>query len=340
MNRRGLIGMLAAGAIIDSRSLRAYGRQSFSSPLKRVQTIALRGPVGGMDHLAVDAKRGRLFVANTVNGSMDIVDLKAGKLLKQVPGQDRIRGIAYSPEIDRIFVGNGKGGVCNTFDGESYDLIKSVPLGVDADNVRYDHRNQRIYVVHADTELSVIDAKDFSLRKPIPLSKDLGGFQLESGRPRMYLNAKSEGLVMVIDTDQDKVVGRFPVSPAEVNAAVAIDEPNHRIFVGCRRKPSLVVMDSNTGKIMVSVPIPGDVDDLHYDARRKLIYASCGDGAIAVIRQVDADHYEKLATVTTVNGARTSIFNPEDGRLYVAVPQHADRPQQEHPEVWVYDPRS
>ena len=62
-------------------------------PLERIQTIALKGPVGGMDHLAVDAKRGRLFVANTVNDSLDVVDLKAGRLLKQVPGQGRIRGI-------------------------------------------------------------------------------------------------------------------------------------------------------------------------------------------------------------------------------------------------------
>src|SRR4051794_10976679 len=89
-------------------------------PLERVQTIALKGPVGGLDHLAVDAKRGRLFVANTVNNSLDVVDLKAGKLLEQIPGQGRIRGIAYSPEVDRVFVGNGTGGVCNTFEGDGY----------------------------------------------------------------------------------------------------------------------------------------------------------------------------------------------------------------------------
>src|SRR3954454_19564110 len=95
-------------------------------PLERIQTIALKGPVGGMDHLAVDAKRGRLFVANTVNDSLDVVDLKAGRLLKQVPGQGRIRGIDYSPDVDRIFVGNGTGGVCNTCAGTTYELIKSV----------------------------------------------------------------------------------------------------------------------------------------------------------------------------------------------------------------------
>jgi hypothetical protein len=308
-------------------------------PLERVRIIALKGPVGGLDHLALDAKRGRLFVANTVNGSLDIVDLRAEKLLKQVPGQGRIRGIAYSPEVDRIFVGNGDGGVCNTFDGETYELLKSVPLGVDADNVRYNPRTRRIYVVHADNELSVIDAADYTVRSPIALPKSLGAFQLEANRPRMYINAKAEGVVVALDSNNDRIISRFSVAPAGVNAAVAIDEPNRLLFVGCRRNPSVVVMNSDTGKIIDRVPIPGDVDDIYFDARRGRIYASCGEGAIAVIRQVAPDRYAVLATIPTVEGARTSVFDPDGGHLYLAVPRRATRPDQQNPEVWVYQAR-
>jgi DNA-binding beta-propeller fold protein YncE len=340
MTRRGLCGILAGAAIAAGVSL--DGMAGFAAepvPLERIRTIALSGPVGGLDHLAIDSKRGRLFVANTTGGTLDIVDLKAGKLLKQIPGQGRIRGIAYSPEVDRVFVGNGTGGICNTFDGESYDLLKSVPLGIDADNVRYNPRTRRIYVVHADSELSVIDGGDFSLRSPIALPKSLGGFQLEAGRPRLYLNAKEAGQVMVIDTERDSVAGRFPVAPAGENAALAIDEPNRRLFVGCRKSPALLVMDSDGGKIVASVPIPGDVDDVSYDPARKLIYASCGAGDIAVVRQVDADRYESLGTIPTVKGARTSAFDSEGGRLYLAVPRRADRPGQQDPEIWVYQAR-
>jgi hypothetical protein len=98
-------------------------------------------------------------------------------------------------------------------------------------------------------------------------------------------------------------------------------------------------MDSDSGKIVASVPIPGDVDDLSFDARLGRIYASCGEGAIEVIRQVDADRYESLGTIQTVKGARTSIFNPDDCRFYLAVPRRGDRPAQESPEVWVYRAR-
>jgi DNA-binding beta-propeller fold protein YncE len=144
---------------------------------------------------------------------------------------------------------------------------------------------------------------------------------------------------VVIDTEKDEVIDRFPVAPAGVNAALAIDEPKHRLFVGCRKNPALVVMNSDTGTIVASVPIPGDVDDLSFDARRGRIYASCGEGKIAVIRQIDPDRYESLATIPTTGRARTSIFNPETGQLYVAVPRLANSPNQENPEVWVYQAR-
>ena len=58
-----------------------------------------------------------------------------------------------------------------------------------------------------------------------------------------------------------------------------------------------------------------------------------------MIRQIDADRYESLGTIATVKRARTSIFNPETGHLYLAVPRTADRPDQENPEVWVYQAR-
>ena len=332
-------GRMAAIPVLAALTMASLTFASIAAdppPLERVQTIALKGPVGEMDHLALDARRGRLFVANTVNGTLDVVDLKSGTLLKQVPGQGKIRGIAYAPDIDRVFVGNGAGGVCNVLNGEDYSLVKGFPLGDDADNVRYNPKTGRAYVVHADEELAVIDVKDYALRRPISLPKSLGAFQLEADRPRMYINAKAAGEVVVIDTDKDTVIDRFPVAPAGVNAALAIDEPNRRLFVGCRRNPSLVVMDSDTGKIVASVPIPWDVDDVFFDSRRRLVVASCGDGAIAVIRQVDSDRYEPVATIDTVKGARTSFLDPEVGRLFVAVPRRVDRPEQASPEVWVY----
>src|SRR3954464_758826 len=88
------------------------------------QTIPLESGPGRYDHLALDDAHGRLFIANLSNNSLDVVDLTAGKLVKQVPGQKKAQGVAYAPDLDRIFVGCGGDGACRVFDGKDYSLVK------------------------------------------------------------------------------------------------------------------------------------------------------------------------------------------------------------------------
>jgi DNA-binding beta-propeller fold protein YncE len=305
-------------------------------PLKLVQTIPLRGPASRLDHLALDAKHGRLFVANMANSSLDVVDLKAGKLLKQIPGQKGIQGIAYAPDLDRIFVGNEAGGVCNVFDGPDYSLLKRFKFADDADNVRYQPGKRRIYVAHAEASLAVIDAKKLGVLTDIKVPGQPEAFQLEKDRPRLYLNVPSARAVVVIDTDEDKVTARYPLTLAGGNYPMALDEAHGRIFVGCRKPASIVVLDSDSGKEVAKVTIPGDTDDVFFDAKRRRLYASCGEGYIGVVRQVDEDHYELVEKIATARLARTCLFDPGAGRLYLVVPR---QPGQQGPEVRVYEAR-
>ncbi len=303
--------------------------------LELLQTIPLKGASGRLDHAAIDGKHARLFVANLSNNSLDVVDLKAGKLLEQVPGQRKIQGIAYAPDLDRIFVGNGIGGECNVFDGRDYKLLKSIKLP-GADNVRYLARKQMVYVGHAERALSVIDARTFAVKATIKLPGRPEGFQLEGKRPRLYMNTVDPTRLVVVDTDSNKVLHRHPLRLADRAYPLAVDEANHRLFIGCRNKPSVVVLDSESGKEVAQVAIPEDIDDLFYDARNRRLYASCGAGFLAVIRQRDADHYEMIEKIATVHLARTCFFDPAGGRLYLLVPRQKG---QQGPTVRVYRPR-
>jgi hypothetical protein len=205
--------------------------------------------------------------------------------------------------------------------------------GDDCDNVRYDPRTQRVYVIHAPQSLAVVDAKTHERLKEIPLPAAPESFQLERGRPRIYLNTPSPSQVAVIDTEQQRVLNVYPVRNAAANYPMALDEAHHRLLIGCRRPPLLDVLDTETGKEVASVTIPGDTDDLWYDARQKRIYVSCGEGYVAVVQQADADHYELEARQQTQPGARTSLYDPASHRLYLVVPRHGDRPA---PEIWVF----
>jgi len=327
----------AASAVLLALLVCDTGVSRAAEPaLVLVQTIELKGKPGKLDHLIVDSKGERLFLANKVNNTVEVVDLKAGKLLKQLKGQAGAQGLAYAADLERLYVGLGTGGFCNIFDGKDYKLLKTVKFMDDADNVRYNPRTHTVYVAHAEKALGVIDGETFEQKPDITLPGSAESFQLESGRPRLYLNIPSPSQVVVIDTDKNEVVNRYPLKLAGANFPLALDEANHRLFIGCRKKPTVVVMDSETGAEITSVDIPADTDDVFFDAKRKRIYASCGEGFIAVIKQSDADHYELAEKLPTVKDARTSYLDPETGRLYLAVPR---QPGKAGPEIQVYEPK-
>jgi DNA-binding beta-propeller fold protein YncE len=307
-----------------------------ASALELVQTIVLKGKAGKLDHLALDAKRERLFLANTTNGTLDVVDLKAGKLLKQVPGQPGIQGVAYAADLDRVFVGLGSGGLCNVLDGADYKPLKTVKFADDADNVRYDAAKKLVFVAHAEKALGVIDANTFAIKADIKLPGTAEGFQIATDKPLLFLVVPSPSQVVVIDTDKKQITDTHPLKMAGNGHPLALDEADHRLFVGCRKEPMVVVMDAETGKEITNVPVPKDIDDLFYDAKRKRLYASCGEGFVAVIRQSDPDHYVVQEKVPTAAQAKTSYFDAAADRLYVAVPR---LPGKEGPEIRVYKVR-
>ncbi len=306
------------------------------SSLELVQTIVLKGKAGKLDHLALDSKRDRLFLANTANGTLDVVDLKAGKLLRQLPGQTGIQGVAYAADLDRVFVGLGSGGYCNVFDGNNYLPLKTLKFTDDADNVRYDPARHRVFVAHAEKALGVVDARTFTIKADINLPGSAEGFQVVPGQPRLFLVIPSPSQLAVIDIDKAEVATTYPLTMASGGHPVALDDGNKRVFIGCRQGPMVVVVDAETGKELTNVEVPQDIDDLFYDAKRKRLYASCGEGFVAVIKQTDADHYEIVEKVATVKQAKTSLFDPQTNRLFLAVPRQPGKPG---PEILVYKVR-
>jgi DNA-binding beta-propeller fold protein YncE len=303
------------------------------SVLTPLPTIALKGKAGKLDHLAIDGKRQRLFLANTVNGTLDVIDLKANKMLRQIPGQPGIQGVAYAADIDRVFVGLGSGGLCNVFAGEDYKPLKTIKFADDADNVRYDAASHQVFVAHAEQMLGVVDAQGYAIKADIKLPGTGEGFLVVPGTKRLFMVIPSPSQVAAIDIDKKEVVGSHPINMAGGGHAIALDEANKRLFIGCRKEPMVVVMDTETGKEVTNIPIPKDNDDVFYDAKRKRLYASCGEGFVAVIRQLDANKYEVMEKIATSKAAKTSLYDPETSRLYVAAPRQAG---QEGPSILVY----
>jgi DNA-binding beta-propeller fold protein YncE len=293
--------------------------QTPRTALRAVGSIALPGVDGRIDHLAVDVQGGRLFVAALGNNTVEVVDLNAGKVAKSVKGFDEPQGIRYLPESRGFAVANGGNGATVFLDGATFAITKTVKLSGDADNVRYDAKTRRVFVGYGNGALSILDAMGNGLGE-IRLDGHPESFQLETNGPRIFVNVPSSRQIAVIDRDKQSVIAKWSVTQASSNYPMALDEVNHRLFVGCRSPARLLVFDTGTGSFVTSAEIVGDTDDLFYDAAKRRIYVSGGEGYITVLEQQDADHYRLLQKLPTVTGARTSLFVPEVGRLFLAVP--------------------
>jgi hypothetical protein len=290
------------------------------APLELVQSIPMEGVQGKIDHLAVDAKGKRLFVATTGNSSVQVLDLAQGKVLHRIEGLSEPQGVVFLPDLNRIVIANGKDGSCRIFDGEAYKLLKSLDYKEDGDNVRYDAAARRIYVAHEAGGLGVVDAEKMEKVADIKLEGHPESFQLEKNGKRIFVNVPDARQIAVVDREKAAVVAKWPLEKLEANFPMALDEANHRLFVGCRKPSKLLVLDTETGKEVALLTISRDCDDLFFDAPAKRLYVSAGEGFIDTIDQKDQDHYKRIWAQTTAGGARTSLFVPELGILYVAVP--------------------
>jgi len=149
----------------------------------------------------------------------------------------------------------------------------------------------------------------------------------------IYLNSEDTNEVVVFDPKSLAVKKRFPIGVAQTPTGLAYDAKTNRLFIGCRKEPTVLVMDTETGKEISTVSIPGGIDDLFLDAPRKKLYASCGEGFLVVLKQTDADKLEIVEKIPTVKDARTCLYVPETQRIYLAVPRQAGK---EGPEIRIY----
>jgi DNA-binding beta-propeller fold protein YncE len=294
-----------------------------TSALRRIQTISLPGVEGRIDHLAVDPADGRLFVAALENDTLEVVDLRSGKRVEQVRGLREPQGVTYIPATHTLIVTEGGGSSADIYDARSLKPVDRVELGPDPDNVRYDPVTERAYVGYGggtDSALGVIDLKTNTKVTNIKLSGHPESFQLEKNGERIFVNVPDSGAVEVVNREKGTLVATWPIKGASENFPMALDEADHRLFVGTRSPARLLVLDTETGKTAANLASVGDADDIFYDAKAKRIYVSGGAGAIRVFTQKDANHYEVLGEVATAEGARTSLFVPESRRLYLAIP--------------------
>jgi DNA-binding beta-propeller fold protein YncE len=287
--------------------------------LRLIQTIPMPGVEGRIDHLALDLDARRLFICALGNGTVEVVDLEKGQRVQSLAGFEEPQGIVFMPKTGTVVVASG-GGQLAFLEGSPLKVTRTLALGEDADNVRYDGEDERIYVGYGGGALAEVDALKRERVGDVPLEGHPESFQRESSG-RIFVNEARRARVAVLDVAKRSVISRWELGGPRANYPMALDEAKDRLFVGTRQPARLVVLDTNTGKVVATLETETDVDDIFHDAARRRVYVIGGGGSVVVYDQAGPDQYAERARVRTADGARTGLFSPESGRLYVAVPR-------------------
>lgn len=284
---------------------------------KVLKTLPVGGQ-GGWDYLTVEPSLHRLYVPRSTNTM--VVDSETGKVVANIPGQKIAHGVAVVPEAGRGFISDGGGnGAIIIFDLKTNAVLGSITAQPDADGIIFDKASGRIVVVSGDkgSLLSIkpdIDPKSGKIEGPV----DLGGapeFLASDGAGRVFVNLMDKNEVAVFDMKTRKVVSRWPVAPGGAPVGMTIDTAKHRLFIGCRKPRKLIVMSTDNGKVLADLPIGDHVDAVKIDMGE--IFASCGDGTLAVARETAAGKFEIVQTVKTPAGARTMGLDATTHRIYL-----------------------
>jgi len=288
-------------------------------PLRELQVISLPGVEKRIDHLAVDVRGHRLFVAALGNGTLEVIDLAAGKRVRSVPGLKEPQGVDYLPDLNRVVVATAGGSIV-AFDGTTFQPAVSLPDFDDADNVRVDAAANQVYVGCRDGALAAFEPKSMQKLAEIKLPAHPESFRLETTGPLIFVNLPHAKEIAIVDRQQGRIVSSVPLRSFLANYPMSLDEAHHRFFVGSRHPARLVTLDWK-GKVLSDVPCVGDTDDLFYDSQRARVYVTGGEGFLDVFDAPEKGPPTRIARLPTADGARTSLWVPELRRLFVAAPR-------------------
>jgi hypothetical protein len=290
------------------------------------QTIPLARVQGGFNHMSVDSEHKRLFVTAPASKTLEIVDLTSGKPLRSLEGEAPA-AVRYASEFNQLYVTRGES--VYFYDGTTFDLVTKVDLQCRLDELQYHPTAKQLFagcMTDGKTGIKVIGIPDGKPLGEIKLPARPQGLVLELKGTRVFANMPSLNKVAVIDREKQTLTTTWPVKGSCGNYPISLDEFRHRLFAGCRKPASVIVVDTNTGASLASVAIAGDTDDLFYDSVLQLVYASCGAGSLDIVTQGNGDAYRFNSRIETAAGARTSAFSSELSSFFVGVPRRGSEP--------------
>ncbi len=282
------------------------------------------GGEGGWDILTIDPTVNRLYLSHATK--VVVVDLGKNSVIGEITGTPGVHAFVAVPALQRGFSSNGKEAKASVVDLKTLKTISQIDTGANPDAMVYEPNRRELYVFnHTGNSCTVIDPKSASVITTIQLGGSPEFAAVDKAAGRIYCNIEDKSEVAVIDTSTHEVIARWPLAPGEEPSGIALDTTHHRLFSGCHNK-MMVMLDTESGKVVGSVPIGAGVDGCAFDDATQLAFASCGDGTTTIAREQAPNKLAMVQILKTERGARTMALDPETHRIYLPTAQFQPPP--------------
>jgi YVTN family beta-propeller protein len=287
---------------------------------KFVKSIPLGGE-GGWDILSIDAHARRLYVTHATK--IVVVDLAQDKVVGEIADTPGVHAFAIAPELGKGFSTNGTESSVSVVDLKTLKTIAKVESGQSPDAAVYDPAHSEVYVFNGHgNSATVINAKSNNVVATVPLPGKPEFPAIDPLGERVFCNLEDKSEVAVIDTKTHAVTATWPLAPGEEPSGIAFDAVHHRLFVTCNNK-MMMMLDTDTGKVVAQTPIGTRVDGCGFDDAKQLAFASCGEGVLTIAKEEALDKLTTVQTLKTELGARTMAIDPGTHRVYTCTAQIA-----------------
>jgi len=285
---------------------------------KLEKSTPLEGVSPGWDYVTLDQSRQLLFMGRREEG-VTVFDIAAGKVKAEIANSKGANIALLIPELDRGYSAN-EDGSSTQFELSTLKTLNRIKVGDDADSAFYDPVTKQVIVTMGDSKsLGFVDAKSGKVLGKLKTESGKLDHTVPDGKGNVIVAERDRNALLLVDVKARKIVGEWQTTGCVQPTGLAIDNANHRLFVGCRSKaPVLLVMDSTNGNVVATLEIGRGNDDVVYDAEAKKIYAANGiDANLVIFDQLDADHYKLNQAVTTRPMARTMALDAKSKKVYL-----------------------
>jgi YVTN family beta-propeller protein len=305
--------------VVPATSLNAQPKPSGYHVTKQIKL----GGEGGWDYLTMDQKGRRVYISRSTH--VMVVDADSGALLGDIPGTAGVHGIAVVSDLNKGFTSNGRDSTVTVFDLKTLKVLKQVPVGKNPDAIIYDTASKRVFTFNgASKDTTAIDPQTETVAGTIALD-GRPEFAVSDQAGHIFVNLEDKNEIVELDTRKLAVITRWSLAPGEEPSGLAFDLKHKRLFSVCSNK-LMVVMNSENGKVITTVPIGGGVDAAGFDPETGLAFSSNGEGTLTVVHEDSPDKFTVVENVTTQKGARTMTLDPKTHRVFTVSAEFGPAP--------------